>query len=66
MPPATDDLECAEDDCARTIRNHRWGRTKAEGWFEERDGTVWCPDHRPAWYAAWRARQQRATVSPTE
>lgn len=56
---------CADKDCPARTPNHQWGRIRATGWFEERDGTMWCPDHRPAWYAAWRARQQ-TTVSPTE
>lgn len=32
-------------------------RAHDEGWFEQKDGTNWCPDHTPAWVQAWRARK---------
>lgn len=57
MPHETGTTKCAEPDCTRTIKNHAWGRIKADNWFQQKDGKVWCPDHRPEWYAAWRARQ---------
>lgn len=48
---------CAGDDCSATIKNHAWGRIKAEGWFQQKDGTVWCPTHVPEWVEAWRKRR---------
>ena len=38
--------------CGRFIKNpSKWVMIKAhsEGWYEQKDGTVWCPDHRPEW-----------------
>ena len=50
---------CEEDGCERGFKAHHWGSIKAtsEGWFQQKDGTVWCPDHVPAWVAQWRARK---------
>lgn len=48
---------CADPSCERTIKNHRWGRIKADDWFQQKDGAVWCPDHTPAWVEGWRARK---------
>lgn len=51
--------ECSEPGCTRTLPDHRWGRIKdGADWFQQRDGTVWCPDHHPAWVEGWRARQR--------
>lgn len=51
---------CSERECDATHEDHRWGRTKAhsEGWFYQKDGTIWCPTHVPDWVNAWRARQK--------
>lgn len=44
--------------CDERIKNHRWGKTKATGWFFSRDETVaLCPQHVPSWYSAWRLRK---------
>lgn len=51
--------ECDEKGCTKTVKNHAWGRIKADGWFFTREGGVWCPDHRPEWYAAWRRGKKR-------
>lgn len=53
-------LVCADPSCVEMIPDHLWGRTKAysEGWFEQKDGTIWCPAHVPDWVDAWRARQK--------
>ncbi len=56
--PDTTYTKCAEPGCEAKLPNHAWGRIKASpDWFEQRDGTIWCPDHHPAWVADWRARQ---------
>ena len=54
-----DKVQCDHEGCATQINNHRWGKTKAgsEGWFFQKDGKSWCPDHTPDWVAAWRARK---------
>lgn len=53
------DKQCAAEGCDRTFRDHQWGQTKAhnEGWFHQRDGRSWCPEHTPEWVAEWRARR---------
>lgn len=28
-----------------------------DGWFHKKDGDSWCPEHIPAWVAAWRAKR---------
>lgn len=51
-------IHCAEPECPATIKNHRWGKTKADGWFfSRRDDTAFCPDHIPPWVAEWRAQK---------
>lgn len=47
------------DVCGRTHKNDRWNRIRAHdlGWFEQKNGTVYCPAHVPAWVADWRARR---------
>ncbi len=52
--------ECAEPHCENSYESHYWGTLKAhqKGWFNQKDGTSWCPDHVPEWVASWRARQK--------
>jgi hypothetical protein len=48
---------CDELGCTKRVKNHRWGKTKAEGWFFSRaDRGAFCPDHIPAWVVEWRAK----------
>lgn len=53
-------IVCDAQPCEAKIKNHRWGKIKAAGWFfYRRDGlhdTALCPDHVPAWVDGWRAR----------
>lgn len=48
---------CQHPDCTAEIPDHKWGQIRAEGWFRQRDGTVWCPLHVPDWVPQWRARR---------
>lgn len=59
MPGAT--THCAFITCICSFPDHRWGAIRAfnEGWFVEKNGTAWCPDHVPEWVADWRARRAR-------
>lgn len=58
--PHTVDLLCSEPECPNSIRGHRWGQIKAEGWFFSKDGvTRYCPDHIPDWVEAWREKQRK-------
>lgn len=52
-------LVCEEETCETFIKDHAWGKIKAEGWFIKKDNTVWCPEHIPEWVADWRKRRDR-------
>ena len=47
---------CASPGCENTYSDHRWGRQAAQnsGWFFQRNGDSWCPDHVPPWVEQWR------------
>lgn len=49
--------------CGKTSEhgNHKFGniRANADGWFQQKDGTAFCPSHVPAWVQPWRARRDR-------
>ena len=47
-----------------TGRVGKWNimRAEREGWFFQKDGTTYCPEHVPAWVAGWRARQTEKKV----
>lgn len=38
---------CAHEGCPRTAYTAPKYRRIAVGWFFERDGAIWCPDHLP-------------------
>lgn len=50
---------CASPGCANEIPNHAWAAIKTEGWFHQKDGKSWCPEHTPEWVAEWRAKNAR-------
>lgn len=58
--PETTYVHCAREGCQATHPDHQWGAIAAhdEGWFAQKDGTVYCPLHHPEWVAGWRAKQQ--------
>lgn len=51
------DIQCDGLRCSATIKNHYWGKVKAEDWFHGRNGESFCPKHIPEWVAAWRAKK---------
>lgn len=54
---------CAEPGCEKSIPDHYWGRVKdGDGWFQQRNGDVWCPDHIPGWVEAWRQRRDARMI----
>lgn len=58
MADRGDAIGCVEPGCDEQIKDHRWGKTKASGWFFSRDNTqAFCPEHVPDWVAGWRARK---------
>lgn len=53
-------IHCDEPDCLKTVKNHQWGKTKAEGWFFTRDGKLaYCPEHEPVFVKDWRAKKRK-------
>lgn len=50
-------MKCSHPGCTKSIKNHRWGRTKAEGWLLMKNGRAFCPTHIPAWYTKWKIRK---------
>lgn len=56
--PDTTYTKCEQPGCTESLPDHSWGRIKADDWFQQKDGTIWCPDHHPPWVADWRARQR--------
>lgn len=54
---------CRADDCTESFTDSgRFTpeRSTASGWFCQRNGWVWCPDHTPEWVAAWRKKKENA------
>lgn len=52
--------ECAADGCTANFRDTgRWApeRQSKSGWFHQRNGSSFCPQHTPDWVAAWRERK---------
>lgn len=54
-----EEIFCSIEGCDHSIKNHAWGKIKAEGWFFLRNGTAFCPDHIPDWVAGWRESRRR-------
>lgn len=51
-------LKCSHEGCDKTVRAHRWGKTRAEDWFFQKDDHQWCPAHHPPWVEQWRAERK--------
>ena len=49
-------LGCCREGCAAEIKDHYWGRVKS-GWFLQKNGLQYCPEHTPEWVPAWRERR---------
>lgn len=50
---------CAK--CTAWIPGSKWDTIRAAeiGWFFQKDGTAYCPEHVPAWVPGWRVRRAR-------
>lgn len=61
MSSPTDPQQCAQVGCEETFMPHHWGNIRAQndGWFLQKNGDAWCPDHIPEWVAEWRQRTQK-------
>lgn len=51
---------CSRSSCEKSFVPHRWGNSEArfQGWFLQRNGEAWCPDHHPDWVTEWRAKKK--------
>jgi hypothetical protein len=58
--------KCAKEECTKTYMDHHWGTKEAqrEGWFMQRNGDSWCPDHVPDWVEAWREKKRNQEPKP--
>lgn len=46
--------------CTSRVKNHRWGLTKAEGWFfTKKKDEAYCPEHVPGWVEEWRLKHRK-------
>lgn len=52
------DKSCSKEGCDKKYKDHSWGKIKAggKGWFFQKDGTAYCPEHVPDWVEEWRGR----------
>lgn len=52
---------CSNEKCSSSFPNHKHGTIDAHqrGWFLQRSGDAWCPDHIPDWVAEWRAKKSK-------
>lgn len=57
IDPVTGLLHCNNLECHNTIENHKWARIKADGWFSQKTGEDWCPDHIPEWVHEWHLKR---------
>lgn len=55
------DWVCCIPGCNTRHKKNRWATSNAgkTGWFFQKDGSVYCPDHVPDWVAAWRANNAK-------
>jgi hypothetical protein len=51
---------CSNPSCGKNFKVSHWDTKKAQrdGWFLQKDGSKWCPQHIPSWVAEWRAKQK--------
>jgi hypothetical protein len=58
-PPSEGQAQCAEAGCIAEHKTDEWNSKRAhnEGWFIQKNGDRWCPDHNPEWVEEWRKRQ---------
>jgi hypothetical protein len=50
---------CKASGCKNDFFPDKWGAMEAQrlGWFLQKNGDSWCPEHIPDWVAEWRARR---------
>lgn len=49
------------NDCEEKIPANKFSHIRAgdKGWFFEKDGTVYCPNHTPGWVSQWRLNARK-------
>lgn len=52
-----DYITCSHPECKNYIKSYAWAKIKADGWFMQKDGTNYCPEHVPEWVHSWRKRK---------
>lgn len=57
--PWREPIKCAHPECESTMKSHAWSVIKTVGWFHQKDGKSFCPDHTPNWVHEWRAKKAR-------
>lgn len=59
-------ITCSAPDCSTSHKSSKWDNRKADkhGWFHQRNGDSWCPEHVPEWLETWRAKQRGEEPSP--
>lgn len=52
------DATCSYPNCGSYYKSHHWGNKEAqrEGWFLQKNGDKWCPNHIPEWVDQWREK----------
>lgn len=55
----TTEAFCSVRTCTNSFKKHYWGSIKAQndGWFLQKNGDIWCPEHLPDWYEEWKAKK---------
>lgn len=59
--------QCQHDGCEELVpqgnaeRPGKWHYMRAaeEGWFFQKNGDAWCPDHNPSWVEEWRRKRAK-------
>lgn len=52
--------KCAHPGCPKVFRDrHQWDQNEAQkaGWFFQKNGDRWCPEHNPPWVVEWRLKK---------
>jgi hypothetical protein len=51
---------CSNPTCGNNFKISHWDNKRAqrEGWFLQKNGDSWCPEHTPEWLDAWREKMK--------
>lgn len=52
---------CNVLECPNSFKDTgKWSRIRAQddGWFFQKNGVIWCPDHWPLWVVIWRRNKK--------